>query len=114
MNADETEVYDFLRQLPHLFVSSMEVSKRVGNRKRYLHDRNWARPILRRMELDGIVEANHCGEYRLKDWKAEEHTTFLNALGQPGIELGDTTIISIHSIETGLEATVKKRDAAAA
>ena len=112
MNADELEVYDFLKQYPHLFVSAMEISKKVGNKRRYLHDRGWARPILRRMELDGIVESNPTGEYRLKH-SEEGVPHFLNALGQPGVELGDTTIISIHDIEKP-EDSVPKRDGAPA
>ena len=104
MNADETEVYQFLKQFPHLFISVMEISKRVGNRRRYLHDRGWARPILRRMELDGIVESNPSGEYRLKHY-FDGPPPFMTALERPGVELGDTTIITLKDLE---EATVQK------
>jgi hypothetical protein len=112
MNADETEVFEFLKQYPRLFVSAVEVSKKIGHRRRFLQDRNWARPILRRMELDGILESNPSGEYRLKEF-TEGTAHFLAALERPGIELGETTIISIHDLNDQVDS-VQKTDAAPA
>jgi hypothetical protein len=95
MTADETEIHDFLRQFPNLYVSVLEVSKRLGNRGRYDRDRTWARPILRRMEMDGIVESNAFGEYRLICQKGDTQF-FKDALQSPGsVALGDTTIIML-------------------
>lgn len=99
MNADETEIYDFLKQFPNLFVSAMEVSKRVGHKRRYNNDRTWARPILRRMELDGLLESNPSGEYRLKCGVGEP-PPFMIAVGTPGFSLGDTTIIKLEDVES--------------
>ena len=48
--------------------------------------------MLRRMEIDGVLETNDCGEYRLKG-KTPETTSFKKALGQAGVALGDTTLI---------------------
>jgi hypothetical protein len=109
MNADEQEVHDFLKQFPGTFVSPTEVSKKAGMRRRYLADRNWARPILRRMELDGIVEVNVTGDYRLKNYAAPP-PSFLAALHKPGVELGDTEIISLSDVQE----SVPKQDTAAA
>ena len=94
MTADETEIFEFLRQFPNLYVSVTEISKRLGNRGRYTHDRTWARPILRRMEMDNVVEANAFGEYRLICPKGDTQL-FKDALNNPGagVPLGDTTII---------------------
>ena len=94
MNADEKAVQDFLQGYPGIFVSVTEVSRRLDGRKKFQKDRAWARPILRRMELDGVLESNQCGEYRLK---ANQYQTerFKKALGRPGVPLGDTTIISL-------------------
>lgn len=92
-NADQVEIYDFLKKFPNLFVSVSEISKNVGNRKRYNLDRNWARPILRRLEMEGWLEANAFGEYRIKR-RMEENTTFLEALKLSNVELGDTAIIT--------------------
>ena len=98
MNADETEIHDFLKTFPNLFVSVMEISKRLGTRKRFESDRTWARPLLRRMEMDGILESNPFGEYRLKATH-EETTSFRKALTLPNAVLGDTTIISLEDID---------------
>jgi hypothetical protein len=46
------------------------------------------------MEVDGIVEANLYGEYRLKDAETKP-TDFKEALRTPGVSLGDTTIVRI-------------------
>jgi hypothetical protein len=44
------------------------------------------------MEMDGVLESNPFGEYRLVQYNSET-TLFKSALNQPGIPLGDTTII---------------------
>jgi hypothetical protein len=92
-NPEQIEIYDFLRRFPNLFVSVTEVSKNVGNRRRFNLDRYWSRPILRRMEMEGWVESNSFGEYRLKR-RAEENTPFKEAINLPGMSLGDTAIIT--------------------
>jgi hypothetical protein len=98
MNAEEAEIYDFLKQFPNVFVSVIEISKCVGARRNYLTDRTWARPILRRMEMDGHLESSPSGDYRLKR-DSGNTTTFLKALGQPNIALGDTTIICLDDVK---------------
>jgi hypothetical protein len=94
MNADENEIYEFLKQYRNVFVSVIEISKSVGARRNFLADRTWARPILRRMELEGHLESNPSGEYRIKHYSGNT-TTFLKALGDPCLVLGDTTIICL-------------------
>ena len=98
MNADELEIYEFLQQRPNIYISIMEIGKRLGARKRFDTDRHWARPLLRRMEIDGLVEVNLFGEYKLKTG-LEAAANFKDALGQAGASLGDTTIITLHDIE---------------
>ncbi len=93
MNADETAVHDFLMRYPGIYVTVTEISRRLGARRKFQKDRAWARPILRRMEMDGSLESNDCGEYRLKE--KSDGTTFKHALRLPGISLGDTTMISL-------------------
>jgi len=98
MNADETAIYKFLQGYPGVFVSVTEISRRMGARRKFDQDRTWARPILRRMDLDGVLESNEVGEYRLKK-NPNQTTTFKKALGQPGVSLGDTTIISLDDVD---------------
>jgi hypothetical protein len=92
MNADELEIYEFLKAFPDRYVSVVDVCRRAGNRNRYAQDKGWANPILRRMEMDGMVESNELGEYRAK---IGESATFRQALKEPGFDLGETTIIML-------------------
>ncbi len=94
MNFEENEIYEFLKKFPSVYVSVVEISRSVGPRRRFNDDRLWTKPILRRMEAEGWLESNMFGEFRLKKRK-EGDTKFLEALGQPGASLGDTTIISL-------------------
>jgi hypothetical protein len=93
LNPIEKEVFDYLRRSPMVYISATEVSKNVGNRKWFNADKNWARPILRRLEMDGWLESNPFGEYRVKA-RADSETSFRDALGKPGMSLGDTAIIT--------------------
>ena len=97
MNADEKQIYELLGDYGDVFVSVNEISKRLGHGRRYDSDRTWARPVLRRMEMDKLVESNPFGEYRILRKEAEtDH--FKKALDVPGICLGDTTIIRIEDV----------------
>jgi len=96
MSTEEKEIHDFLKLYPHLFITVAEISRQAGNHRRYAEDRGWARPILRRMEHEGLVESNSVGEYRVR-LQATSDTAFLDALNKPGINLGDTTIIKLGS-----------------
>jgi len=98
MSIEETEIYEFLKRFSNRYVSVADISKSVGPRKNFHSDRLWAQPILRRMEMEGWIEANPFGEYRVK-FSSEDSTTFKKALETPGISLGDTTIISLKDVQ---------------
>src|SRR5262245_25577300 len=104
MNSEETEVYEFLKQRPNRFVPLTEISGGLAPRLDCCHDSNWMAAILRRMEIEGWIETNPQGDYRLTR-RADETTAFKRALETPGSPLGDTAIV----ISDGL----KKRAAAA-
>jgi hypothetical protein len=93
MSNEESEICGFLKRYPTQFVTLNEISKSVGPRKNFHEDRNWALPHLRRLELEGLVESNPYGEYRVKHLQ-DETTSFRRAMEGPGMALGDTTIIS--------------------
>jgi hypothetical protein len=112
MNADEVRIIDFLSESPGEFVSSTDVSKRLGKGRRFRDDRNWAAPIMRRMEMDGLLEADDSGSYRVRmDEPAQKEVKqdkldkqaqpidFKQALKTPGVSLGDTTIIRIGDVQ---------------
>ena len=101
MNTEETQIYEFLKKRGGNYVSVIDISKFLDPGRRFHRDRNFARPILRRMEVDGIVECNLYGEYRVKGGETESETElsdFKEALRKPGASLGDTTIIRISDV----------------
>src|SRR5687767_11652456 len=98
MNAEENEIYEFLKARENMFVSVTDISKYVGRGSQFQKDRNWARPVLRRMEIDGLVESNPYGEYRVRGEDEPQGNDFKEALRDPDASLGDTTIIRIQDI----------------
>ncbi len=124
MNADEVRIIGFLNEFPDEYVSVLDVSRKLGKGRRYKEDRTWAAPIMRRMEMDGLLETNNVGDYRVRTayrenghdkgstatrastaTKASSGTKtetksidFKQALKTPGVSLGDTTIIRISDV----------------
>ena len=103
MTTEETEIYAFLKKFPNQFVTVNDISKSVGPRKNFHEDRNWVLPILRRMELEALLESNSYGEFRLKH-QSDDTTTFRKALESPGTPLGDTAIITLGQIDDRAQA----------
>jgi hypothetical protein len=65
MGSDEKDIMEFLSQIG-TFVSGTEIAKRVGGKRRFTEDRDWAKPILYRMLVEGLLEANEYAHYRIK------------------------------------------------
>ena len=65
MSYDEYEILEFLKKFEKIFVSPVEIAKRVGGRQRFHENRDWARPILYRLFVEGLLEADEYGHYRL-------------------------------------------------
>jgi hypothetical protein len=66
MDADEREIYYYLKSWKKEFISSREVCRRAGGKKRFRQDEEWAKPVLLRMVEKGILENDTGGHYRLK------------------------------------------------
>jgi hypothetical protein len=66
MDADEREIYQFLKSWGGNFVSAREVCRRAGGKRRYNQDPEWAKPVLLRMEERGILESNSTGQFRIR------------------------------------------------
>ena len=100
MTTEETEIYELLKRSPNQFISVTDISQAVASRRTFNEDRLWAQPILRRMEMEGWIEANPFGDFRLRPGSESEGTTeFLKAIQTPGVPLGDTTIVCLTEVK---------------
>lgn len=69
MDADEREIYQFLKPFGTEYINAREICRRAGGRKRFRDEPDWAKPILVRMEERGILESNATGHFRIKPVK---------------------------------------------
>lgn len=73
MDADEREIYQFLKPFGTEFINAREICRRAGGRKRFKDEPDWAKPILVRMEERGILESNATGHFRIKPVKRNKN-----------------------------------------
>lgn len=69
MDADQREIFNYLKTFGEDWVSAKEVCRRAGGKRRYAEDNNWARPILQQMKERSIIEGDELGRYRIKPLK---------------------------------------------
>jgi hypothetical protein len=65
MDADQTEICQFLKSFQDQFVSGKEICRRAGGKWRFREEPAWALPILRRMLESRILETDIDGRFRL-------------------------------------------------
>ena len=66
MDADERQIYYYLKPRGREFVPVRDISRRVGGKRRFHHSPDWVMPILLRMAERGILEDDGESRYRLK------------------------------------------------
>lgn len=66
MDADEREIFYYLKGWQKEFVSATEICRRAGGKRRFREDPTWAKPILMRMVEKGILDTDTSGYFRLK------------------------------------------------
>ncbi len=66
MDADEKEIYNYLKSMGHQFVSSREICRRAGGKKKWQENPRWAITLLIRMTDKNILEADPLAHYRIK------------------------------------------------
>jgi hypothetical protein len=66
MDADEREIFHFLKTWGGAYVGAVEVARRAGNKKKFFADPNWAKQVLMRMADRGLLEHDSSGRYRIK------------------------------------------------
>lgn len=69
LDADEQEIFDYLKSWTDQFVSSKEIARRAGGKKRFKDNPYWASKPLMRMVEKGVLEGDSSGRYRLKPEK---------------------------------------------
>ena len=74
MDADEREIYHYLKSWGKEFISGREICRRAGGKKRFREDPQWATPVLTRMVERNILEADSSGHYRIKPIQKKDNT----------------------------------------
>lgn len=71
MDADEKEIFRYLKGQPGVFVTTTVICRHAGGKNRFQEAHDWARPALMRMQERGILETDDTGAYRLKPMPKE-------------------------------------------
>jgi hypothetical protein len=66
VDADEREIFHFLKSWGNQFVAAREICRRAGGRRRVQEEPDWAMPTLLRMAGRGILESDATGHFRIK------------------------------------------------
>jgi len=66
MDADERDIFQFLKTWGADFTNAKEVARRAASKKKFYDDPDWAKPVMMRMEDRGILESDIQGRYRVK------------------------------------------------
>jgi hypothetical protein len=66
MNADERDIFQFLKTWGVKFVGAAEIARRAGVKQRFYKEPDWAKPVLMQMAERGILEVDAHGRYRIK------------------------------------------------
>ena len=66
MNADERDIFQFLKTWGVKFVGAAEIARRAGSKQRFYKEPDWAKPVLMQMAERGILEVDAHGRYRIK------------------------------------------------
>lgn len=66
MDADERDIFQFLKTWGEKFTNPREIARRASVKKRFYEDPEWAKPVLKRMEERGILESDILGRFRIK------------------------------------------------
>lgn len=66
MDADERDIYHYVKSLRPQPTPARDISRRVGGKRKFHYNAEWVQPVLLRMVERGILETNHEGAYHLK------------------------------------------------
>jgi hypothetical protein len=66
VDADEREIYYYVKTRARVFTPARDISRRLGGKRRWRRSPAWAQPVLERMVERGILETDNAEGYRLK------------------------------------------------
>jgi hypothetical protein len=66
MDANEREIFEYLKTFGEGWVSAKEICRRAGGKRRFNEDNDWAKPILVRMKEQQVLDSDEFGRYRIK------------------------------------------------
>jgi hypothetical protein len=98
MDADEQDIFNYLKTWGKEFVSVREVCRRAGTKQRFIDEPDWAKPLMLLMAERGILERDTAGRYRIKPkpkkkendrWVAPNIAQMLKEMGVEGPTGGD-------------------------
>jgi hypothetical protein len=95
MDADEREIFHFLKTWGSDFIGATEIARRAGMKKKFYDDPDWAKPVLMRMEERGILQSDSMGRYRIKPVSRKDKQKrwvspdIAKILQESGVEVGD-------------------------
>ena len=73
MDADERDIFNYLKTWGAEFVGVKEICRRAGTKKRYHENPEWAKPILLLMSERSILERDMLGRFRVKPKPKKGH-----------------------------------------
>jgi hypothetical protein len=73
MDADERDIFQYLKTWGKEYVGVKEICRRAGSKKRYHADPNWAIPLLVIMTERGELERDAAGRFRVKPKSKTKH-----------------------------------------
>ena len=72
MDADEREIFNYLKTWGSTFVGAAEICRRATTKRRAHAEPDWAKPVLISMKNRGILEGDSQGRYRIKPHKKKK------------------------------------------
>jgi hypothetical protein len=100
MDADEREIFRFLKSWGNQFVAAQEICRRAGGRRRFQEEPEWAKPTLLRMAGRGILESDATGHFRIKPVSKKDRNKLLvepdtaKILEESGVKVEDADAIA--------------------
>ena len=100
MDADEREIFHFLKSWGSDYIGAVEIARRAGLKKKFYEDPDWAKPVLMRMEERGILQSDSMGRYRIKPvQKKDKHKRWVSPdiakiLQESGVEVGEASDVA--------------------